>query len=155
MPASYTYGAEPSSSAIDFVRFKTGDTVADDWFLADEEIMALLGAESPLYACASACEAIAALFARRTEKSAGRLRIASQQRSVAYLSMARTLRAQAARQGVIPFVGGLSYAQKENVLSDTDYVEPSFTRDMDDSVNIDPRVSPGQYSHSDSGVPSP
>lgn len=136
----FNYGNDPGGDPVDFVRFKCGDTDATDWFLSDEEIGYLVTAEAPLYAAASACEAIAAKFTRRSDKEAGKLKIASSQRATNYLRMASRLRQQAALQGVVPFAGGMSYAAKDALLSNPDFVEPAFTRDMYDGVDIDPRT---------------
>lgn len=71
----FSYSGDPSTSALDEVRFLLSDTDADDVLLQDEEInYALTKADNSVYQAAHDCAyAISARFARKadTSKSVG------------------------------------------------------------------------------------
>lgn len=129
MTATYT---GPANSDADAVRFLIGDTTVTDALLQDEEIAWLLTESGSVVntAAASACEAIAARFARLADTQVDDVRVALSQRAKGYRQLAADLRTQVTRAGVMPYAGGISIAQKHTAEEDTDRVQPIFTRDM-------------------------
>lgn len=129
---TWTYSGDPSTSAKDAVRFRIGDTDADDQQISDEEISWLLTEEgSNIYAAsAQACDGIAAKYARLVDQSAGELSVKFSQRQTHYTNLAAQFRAKNAKSAPIPFAGGISKASKESVRSNEDRVRPAFRRDM-------------------------
>lgn len=119
-------------SNIQYVRWLIGDTDTDDELLQDAQINFFLtqNSDNIYYAGAAAAEAIAAKFARETDKAAGVLRVNAGQKHTHYLSLASQLRKQAMMGSVAPFAGGISKMDKENYRDDTDRVRPKFTRDL-------------------------
>lgn len=120
------------ATTTDQVRFLTGDTsnVSATELLADGEITWILTQETNVYrAAAVAAEAIAAKFSRLADTSVGDVSVSNSQKYDHYMSLAKTLRAKAIRRGgAAPFVGGLSVADRDTRLDDTDRVEPFFSR---------------------------
>jgi hypothetical protein len=112
------------------VRWLSGDTVADDPLVTDEEIAYALADEgAPTPAAALVCEALAARFARQVDKSVGDLRLSLSQKAQAFAAKAERLREHAAH-GAIPFAGGLSESERDAARRDSDLVQPSFRVDL-------------------------
>lgn len=130
---TWTYSlSNINSSALSFVRMKIGDTTSGDQLLQDEEIQALVTDVGDQYfAAARAARAIAGHFSRRTDKTAGRLRIAGGQPSQYYETLAQRLEMEAGMR-VGPYAGALSISDKDSYLMDNDRVKPSFTIGMTD-----------------------
>lgn len=124
----WTYGASPSGSELDAVRFLVADTDPDDKQLDDCEIEFLLDENgSPLNAAVCAALALAAIYSREaTDRNQGdRGDLAKH-----YIDLAAELNRKRSRRAVAPFAGGISRAQKLVQESDLDRVAPEFTRDM-------------------------
>jgi len=133
---NYTSTA-PLSCSRSFVRLKLGDTTSGDQLIQDEEIDAMLSNYSNATRAAAECAfAIAGKFARRADKSAGRLRIAGSQSADAYERLGKRLLVQVGLEAA-PYAGGISISDKQTDESDTDRVAPSFTRGMHDFPNAD------------------
>jgi len=124
------------SSDLAWVRLRVGDTTSGSQLLQDEEINALLGDAGDRYvAAARSARAISGWFARRVEKGAGHLRLASQQASERYAKLADELLIEAGMH-VAPYAGGISESDKEAVASDSDRVPPQFSVGMDDLPGV-------------------
>lgn len=101
----WIYTGDPQGDPVDEVHLLAGDTDGTDPLLQNEEIEYLLSlypkpAGKPAYlAAAAACDAIAAKFARRAQRSVGSLSIAAQQQYEHYVQEAARLRNAFATDG--------------------------------------------------------
>ena len=128
MPFTYS---DSVSTTRDRVRLLIGDTDSDEPLLMDSELDFLITLGGNIYSvAASACETIAAKFAREVSKSVGGLSLGSQDRQAHYQSLASSLRFQLALRVSIPFAGGLSQDEKNSNNSDPDLVPHLFSRDL-------------------------
>lgn len=95
---TFTYGADPTASTIDAVRFLVGDTDSDEVFLSDEEIRWLQsqwdGKGSVYYTASMAAEAIAAKFAREVTTSSDSQSVSTSELQQKFTDLAVRLRAQ-------------------------------------------------------------
>jgi len=130
----FTYTGNPADSDKDAVRFLIQDTVADDYFVEDEEITFALSEEPNIYrAAALVAERIAARFARRPGSYVrGRIEVRNSTIAEQFQKIAATLRAQGSGSSSLSvtsaFAGGISIADKETTESDADRTEPYFRR---------------------------
>lgn len=127
---SWNYGGDPFNDIVDEIRFLVGDTDSTDPLIQDEELFYLLrnSYPSPKWAAAAAATAIAAKFARKVDKSVGPLSIKASQKFAQYTSMAKQLGREAAMEGVRPYAGGISVADKQLTEQDLDRIRPAVTR---------------------------
>src|SRR5262245_20769600 len=127
---SWNYSGNPSSSPKDDVRFHVGDTDSCDQLLKDGKIKYLLSQSnnSVIAAAIRGCEMIAIKFARLADESVGRVSISFSQKSKAYLNMKEALRQRLVIEDCIPYAGGISQSDKETQETDTDRVQPAFTK---------------------------
>lgn len=130
----------PGSSDRSWVRLRIGDNSSDDQLLQNEEIDLLLESEGSKYAAAAeAARTIAAHYARRVDRTIGRLRISMQQASERYFTLADKLDDEAASgaAGSVGmsgmYAGGISIADKEAEEADTDRTLPDFYRGQFDN----------------------
>lgn len=131
---AWTYGGDPSANDRDEVRFLVGDTDTSDQLVNDAEIAYAVAEEADnLMAAARIAKAIAAKFARLVDKSVGDLSISYNQRQEAFLNLASELETRSNRSGAAPYAGGISVSDKETVEDNTDRVEPSFKKGMNDN----------------------
>ena len=153
----WSYGGQPDQSPVDALRLLIGDTDTTDPLLQDEEIGAFLTTYGinpatlptpPYFAAAAACEAVAAKFARGADKTVGRLGIKSSQSAIAYERRAVLLRKRGLIEGVSPYAGGISVAQKQAEVADGDRVRPAFTTTLMDFPGDTPG-DPGNPDDSD------
>ena len=128
---SWSYlSTAPNSSDKSWIRLRVGDTSSGTQLLQDEEIDAHLEAEGNRYSAAALCaESIGAAFARRADKTVGRLSIAMSKVSERYFTLADRLRSELGMRA-LPYAGGISVADKEVDQDDADRVAPAFTVDM-------------------------
>lgn len=131
---SWSYSGNPASSPTDEVRFLVGDTDKATPLLQDEEIDYTIGVRgSPLGAAAELARALSAKFARLVDSSVDSTRFSFSQRTKAYADLATALEARVASlEGVMPICGGISRADKEVAVQDSDRITPFFRRGMDD-----------------------
>lgn len=126
-----TYSATLTTT-LDQVRLLIGDTsnAAATELLADGEISWYLSQETNVYrAAASAAEAIAAKFARLADTSVGDVSVSNSQKSAQYTDLAKRLALKATKRGsAAAFAGGISVADRDTRLDDTDRVDPFFSR---------------------------
>jgi hypothetical protein len=124
---SWTYNSTLATD-LDRVRFLVGDTDTDDKQLQDGEINYVVGFFGSVYGAAAAiCEALAAKYARKCDKSVGDLSLSMSQKSTAYRAMAASLRSQGSVL-CTPTAGGISIASKDSESADTDRMTPVFAR---------------------------
>lgn len=131
------YTGDPARNILDNVRFLVGDTRVDAQEFTDEEVQYLLDTEhrNPLRAAARGAETLAGKYANQVvEKQVGPLRISSGTRGLTkserYMKLAKALWARAAKEGAVPWAGGISEDDKVLRREDTDRVRPSFARQM-------------------------
>lgn len=125
--ARATYGGDPLSGPVDYVRFQVGDTDCATARLSDAEIRALLESEgSPTRAASRAAVAIASQFAAKFDIATGRVRKSLSQVFDHYLKLADRLMEEADASDAGFYAGGLSHAEKQADASDTDLVQPTF-----------------------------
>lgn len=126
-----TYSASIASTS-DQVRFLVGDTSnsASTELLADGEITWILTQETNVYRAASAAaEAIAAKFSRLADTSVGDVSVSNSQKSAQYKDLAKRLALKATKRGsAAAFAGGISIADRDTRIDDTDRVSPFFSR---------------------------
>ena len=140
MTFSYNTRA-PESSARSYIRLILGDTSSGNTMLQDEEIDAFLSLEGGRDIAAShAADAIGATFARRVDRTIGKLKISMAQASNHYFALGERLRFKAASRAA-PYAGGISQSDKRDVEADTDRVTPGisigftdFDKGIDESV---------------------
>jgi len=137
----WSYTGDPNSSPIDAVRFYVQDTIQADPQVSDEEIEFLLGMEGDdeIRTAARTAEIIAAKYARQVDKSVGGLSLSAGSRQDKYEKLAAALWARTRNAGAsLPFAyaGGISQTDKDSRASDTDRVEPAFTRTLHDFVSL-------------------
>ena len=120
-----------TSSPVYAIRAEIQDTDPRNWLLADEEIEWALSQERNFWAGAARCaEMIARGFLRRQDVKLGRaLTIAYTKAAEQWFAMAVTLRRKSLGT-VAPFVGGMSKTVKFTYQQDTDLVQGTFTRTM-------------------------
>ena len=124
---SWTYASSNAgSSDLSWVRMRVGDCTSGDQLLQDEEIEANLSEMGDKYfAAARSARSISAWFARRVQKSAGKLSISSQQASESYERLAVQLEMEGGLR-CAPYAGGISASDKATAASDSDRVAPQF-----------------------------
>jgi hypothetical protein len=137
---SFSYSGDPSNSPNDAVRFEVQDTINTNFLLADEEVAYAILQEAGtepaggytmaqiLSSAAHCCEALVRRFSMQADTQLGQLKITYSKMAVGFAQRAVELRLRAqGMQG--PYVGGISESDKIGILSNPDYVRPSFTRD--------------------------
>lgn len=120
---------------LDKVRSLCGDTNTQQPLLSDAQVTWALSLTSNLFlAAAHCCDLIVAKYAREVDHNDGVGNTSRTQRHQQYRDLAAQLRAQASTAGAAGlemYAGGLSLAEADTDASDTDLVQPSFTRDRD------------------------
>lgn len=129
---SWSYSGDPSTSALDSVRFLIFDTDTAAQLLSNEEINYLLSQESNNVYAASAHAAmqLSAKFGRRGSKSVGDLSIDYDQQATFYRDLSVALRRERAMRvgtGAAIFTAQ-SIDDKQAREDDTDRVKPKFAR---------------------------
>lgn len=130
---SWSYSVtDLASSQKDQVRLLIADTDTTAQLLQDEEIVYNLSQENNVWgAAARSCEQIGRNFLRKADVRIGRggttltYSVAAKQ----YADMAKDLRARAIAMNV-PWSGGRSISDKENLAADPSLVQPLFTKGM-------------------------
>lgn len=141
--------SEPGSSERSWVRLKIGDNSSSLQELQDEEIDLLLADEgSKERAAIAAARALAARYARRVDKTVGRLSISMSQASRAYERLAKGLEQQlnmrvGGADGI--YAGGISVSDKYANEQDTDVVQPKNRVDEFDYPGISDIADDGLY----------
>ena len=125
------------SNTVFQVRFLIGDTNDNDHQLEDEEIQFSLNVRASIWgAAATCCESISANLSRRADTTTGELRTMYSNLSRAYHARAAAYETKSVEMGgALPFVGGISIAQKILAETDLDRVQPAFNTGMTDNNN--------------------
>lgn len=148
---AYTYTPDFTLQR-DRVRLEIGDTQFDatgKLWLQDSEITQAGTLEGDdVSVAARCCEFLESRFASRADLTEGRTHIALSQRAKAYHEKAKYLRAQAAINGALPGVGGVSISDKRTNDQDSDRVPPAFWRNMTDNPEAEP-LTPGSEQMAD------
>lgn len=142
---SWTYSFDPSASALDAVRWLTGQTsTSDENLVYDEEItFALAQRAGNTYGAGSlVCDSLAARYAAKPEQeSVGQLGLTWGDIALRLRQTAVDLRRSGALAGVSPYAGGISRSDQLTDLSDHDRVKPSFAIKQDDNFRTGRRAS--------------
>jgi hypothetical protein len=132
---AFTYTG-PAESDRDLVRFLIQDTDSTDALFQDAELDYLLETEgSALKAAARACEVLIAKFAQWNDESVGGVRVSFSQRADSYRKLMADLKRRIAMRSAVPYAGGISRADKDANIQDSDRVAPMFTRNLHDLPN--------------------
>lgn len=128
-----TYSGDPSSSTRDAVRLWLSDTDMSSPKLLDGEIDYLLGIyPNPMLAAAQGARSLAAKWSGKASKRVEGLSISYGELAGNYLTLAADLEARASTMDVIPYAGGTSVSDMQNVNANTDRPRPAFSRDQFD-----------------------
>lgn len=132
-----TWSYDPTlSTDKDKVRFYVGDTDTTDQLIVDETITATLVTwTDPMLCAAVICRSLAAKFAREVTYKAGDVSENSSDIARFYKDLADELDPGNITKGLAlaeMSIGGLSISEKESFAENTDAVQPSFSRGMDD-----------------------
>jgi hypothetical protein len=135
--ASAHYSGDPSTSALDEVRFIVGDTDCGHAKLTDAEILFLIEEFASL-ASAAAAEQISAQFASSAIVQTGQTRREGNQLSRQYSRLAAKLRLNGGRLlgGVRPYAGGVSHAEKRADWANSDLVQPNLFKNQFDNPRL-------------------
>ena len=135
---TWTYGGDPSASALAAIRFLTGDTDTNDQLINDEEIAwtnnQVTGSDTATTALYEVSYrvmvAIASKFSRLADQSVGDLKVDMFQKATNAREPAALLKQQALREGntPTPYAGGISVSDKEIDEENSDIVQPYFSR---------------------------
>jgi hypothetical protein len=129
---SWTYDPSDMDSALNRVRLRIGDVNESDPQMQDEEIQLFIDATSTDEDAAySALTALAARYARESDKWVGDLKILKSQKFRAIKDLLANIEPSTRFIG-IPSAGGIRYSQKEEIEGDSDLVTPSFRRNQFD-----------------------
>lgn len=131
------------------IRRLIGDVLTGDQQLQDEEIAWAASRYTTIYgAAADCCRDIAAQFARKVDTVQGELRTLYSAQTKRYMDLARDFESRALR-GAAPYAGGISNADKQNVVDNTDRAPPDFLRGQFDDLL--PEHPIGQQSNTEGG----
>lgn len=123
----FTYNGDPTTSAVNLVRFYTGDTDRDLAELDDREIaFAITNQSNPKLAAAELLDALATKYARKANITVGQVSKQMGTISDTLRKRAEDLRATAGNLA-LPFFGGLTKTGKNDLSARTDDVQPHFT----------------------------
>ncbi len=133
---SWSYSGDPANSDLDQARFLINDTDLNDQLLSDQEIEWAISEQSTIVLAAALClRALANRFSRMVTRKVGDLWVNCSDLSKAFAARAKELDPNGATTGTLlalPSFGGLTISGKEALDTDTDAVQPSFSRGMND-----------------------
>ncbi|KKK55652.1 hypothetical protein LCGC14_3072400 [marine sediment metagenome] len=125
---SFTYDGDPAASDLEAVRFEIGDTDSTDQLMQDAEIEYTIDEEETIFgAAARCCETLSRKFAREADRQLGTLSVALSDKSTAFKELAEIIRAKEVGSGKV-YTGGISKAEKDVDIADTDLVQPTFVK---------------------------
>lgn len=135
---TWSYSGDPSTSALNAIRFLTGDTDTNDQLINDEEIAwtnnQVTGSDTATTALYEVSYrvmiAIASKFSRLADQAVGDLKVDMFQKATNAREQAALLKQQALREGntPTPYAGGISVSDKEIDEENSDIVQPYFSR---------------------------
>lgn len=128
-----------ATSPLMQVRRMIGDVLPGEQKMQDEEINYILTQYSNTYsAAAEVCRNLSAQYAMQVDLVTGELKTNHSARSRRFAQLAADLEMRGLR-GALPYAGGISVADKDNVAQDTDRVPPDFNRgQFDDLIPVSP-----------------
>ncbi len=132
---SFTYDPEAlATNEVYAIRLECGDTDPQNQQLQDEEISWAISQERNSWAAAArCCEMISRVILRKADVKLGRnMTVAYTKMAQQYLDMARALRCKAMGT-VVPYVGGMTVADKQTLAEDTSLIAPLFTKSMQEN----------------------
>jgi len=135
MAVTYTYGNDPviagtAAQKRDAVRFLAQDKTGTTMRVTDEEIAFLISTESSAWeAAACVCDIIAARLGPGGAVEIRSGDFTERYDATMYRDRANQLRARAATCQT-PYLGGMTYTDKDTDEDNTDRVEPEFYRGM-------------------------
>lgn len=131
---TWTYSGNPSSSDLDAVRFRLGDTDSARPLLSNEEITYLLSSTSNvvLQAAATGARQLSAKFGRMPSVSIDGFNVDYSALARQFTELADSLDDEDKRsgEGVVGYAGGISVADIATVAADTDRPR-SIIRDLE------------------------
>jgi hypothetical protein len=133
---TWTYDpAQLTTNTVYQVRRLIGDVLYGDQQMQDEEVRWYVATNSTVWAAAaSAAASLGAQFSRLVDTVQGELRTLYGQRAKNYMMLAARLDAQSkGRSPALAYAGGISIADKENQVENSDRVPPQFTLLMFDN----------------------
>lgn len=136
----WTYNvAQIATSPLFQIRRLIGDVLIGDQQMQDEEINWTVGRYSTVYGAAAECaRSLGFQLARQVDTVQGELKTNYSNRSKQYFALARDLEVRGQR-GLLPYAGGISVTDKDNVAQDTDRTPPAFNRSQfDDTLPVGP-----------------
>lgn len=142
---TWTYSCDPSTSEKDAVRWKVGDTDADDPIVQDEEIEYELARYSTdprqiIKASINVAKGIAAKFAKQSTYRIGQVSETLSRKAEAYERLVVELTDELvteARRAVLPAMVAHSVSLKAVNESNTDRVQPGIKIGQDDYYGTD------------------
>lgn len=152
---AWTYN-DPAANPKDAVRFLLGDTDSARPLLSDEEINYLLAeADENVYeAAALSADHVVASFAREVSMSADGLSWHGNQLFQQFKELSASLWRLARKKSgarALPYVGGISRAEREHADADADLVPTHFRSHMHDA----PGTASGHEAGGDDDLKSP
>lgn len=135
---NWNYTGRPDSNDRDKVRFLVGDTCEKQPLVADEEVdYSISDQPNLILAAAMVLRALAAKFSRLVSSKVGDVSVSSADKvAEGYTKRANELDPNGLTMGaaslVLPSFGGLTISGKEKLDEDTDAVQPSFKKGMND-----------------------
>jgi hypothetical protein len=139
---SFTYSGNPATSSRDAVRFLLNDISTGNQQMNDAEVEWLVVQKPNVYRAAA--QGARQLSAQQTDnvasKTVGSLTLTYSERAQKWLDLADALDAQASKglgSAIMPYSGGISETDKEQIASEDDFDKPWFYRDMWDNPGAD------------------
>lgn len=133
---TWSYGGDPSANTKDEVRYLSGCNISTNQLVQDEEInYALAEYSDPKLAAALVLRALANQFSRETDYREGDIAQSASKIAEAFAKRANELDPGGITLGTplaLVYFGGLSKTEKETLNENTDAVQPSFYRGMND-----------------------
>jgi hypothetical protein len=134
---SWSYSGDPRTSEKDEVRFLVGDTDIDCQLVQDEEILYAIEQypDNMYLAAAVVLRSLASKFSKEVNSKIAEVSENSSDIAKAYADRADELDPDGQTVSAViayPSFGGLSISEKQTLCSDSDAVQPSFSRGMDD-----------------------
>ncbi len=135
---AFTYSATNLTTDLAKVRRLIGDTDSANPLFTDEELDFIIDEEPTIYgAAAVACEALAAEYSIKVDKSVGDLKLSLSQKHEQFLAMAKRFRELSKRKGSVQlFAGGISTSDKTSRESDSDRPAPDFYKGQFDNPGV-------------------
>jgi hypothetical protein len=131
----FSYDGDPSTSAVNGVRYLTGDTDQETAEIDDKEIEAALSSsgDNARLAAVELLVMLANKYGKRASVTVGQVSKQLSGVSDTLRKRADELRDDAIRNDALPFFGGLTHTGKADLDERSDDVQPRFTRGQFDN----------------------